>query len=157
MSKEEKLQSRFIQLSFLQCLFTRNEYGLLLDALTEEDIDILIRENVYFIRTYSPSSTIELPNVPATSKMKLINFEASYQKLFMPQEVVGILLHEIGHVFNPDKYQMEGEFAADEFAFKRGYGNWVAKGLKTGLDYKLSGFKQAPISERIAKLSSYYL
>ncbi|WP_291076090.1 hypothetical protein [Empedobacter sp. UBA6322] len=148
MSKAEKFRSLFLQESFLQILNTRNEYNLLIEALTEEDLNILIEKNVFFTRTYSPSAIMELKNVPACETMKIVTFEANYHKLFLPEEVVAIILHEIGHAINFEMNGIEAEFAADDFAKNKGYAKWIIRGLEKGLELNLIGFEKETIELR---------
>ncbi len=151
--KAEKFKSRFLQLSVGQTLSNMGVYKELLTLLSEDEIDKLAEENVYFSQTCSPSGIMTLSNVPACESMKLITIEMTYLRMFLPEEVTGILLHEIGHAFNPDKQKMEGEFAADNFAKEKGYSKWIVSGLKKGLDKKLVGFDKETIDQRIKNLN----
>lgn len=151
--KAEKFKSRFLQLSLGQTLSAMGVYKVLLALLYEEEIDKLVKENVYFSQTCSPSAIMQLSNVPACDSMKLITVEMTYLRMFLPEEVTGILLHEIGHAFNPDKQKMEGEFAADNFAKEKGYSKWIKSGLMNGLEKKLVGFDKETIDQRIKNLN----
>jgi hypothetical protein len=152
--KAEKFKSRFLQLSLGQVLSTMGVYKQLLDLLSEDEIDRLVEENVYFSQTCSPSAIMQLSNVPACDSMKLITIEMTYLRMFLPEEVTGILLHELGHAFNPDKQKMEGEFAADNFAKEKGYSKLIESGLKNGLKKNLIGFDKETIDQRIKNLNS---
>ncbi len=152
-TKIEKFRSRFLQESLVQSLTTRGEYEMLFNAFEETEIDKLIEGNVFFSRTCSPSAIMELQNVPASDIMRLVTFEANYQKLFLPEEVVGILLHEIGHAFNSNIKGMTGEYMADNFAKTKGYAKWIVSGLKNGLKRGLIGFEKVSIDQRIEKLN----
>lgn len=151
-SKAEKFRSRFLQQSLGQFLSTTGAYEQLLNILSEEEIDKLVVDNVFFSQTCSPSAIVQLSNVPACDTMKLITVEMTYMRIFLPEEIIGILLHEIGHAFNPDKQKMEGEFAADNFAKEKGYAKWIATGLTKGLERQLVGFDKKTIDQRIEKL-----
>ncbi len=151
--KEENFRSRFLQKSLGQFLITMGVYQLLLETLTDEDIDNLVEENVFFSQTCSPSAIMQLNNVPACTLMKLVTIEMSYLKMFITEEVTGILLHEIGHAFNPDKQKLEGEFAADNFAKEKGFSRWIITGLKKGLKRNLIGFEAETINQRIENLN----
>ncbi|MBU3664195.1 MAG: hypothetical protein FGM41_13510 [Bacteroidetes bacterium] len=96
---------------------------------------------------------MQLSNVPACDLMKLVTVEMTYLRLFLKEEVTGILLHEIGHAFNPDKQKMEGEFAADNFAKEKGFSTWIISGLESGLKQNLMGFEKETIRQRIEKLN----
>ena len=151
--KAEKFRSRFLQVSLGQFLTTMGVYEQLLETLSEADIDKLVAEKVFFGQTCSPSAIMQLSNVPACDLMKLVTVEMTYLRLFLKEEVTGILLHEIGHAFNPDKQKMEGEFAADNFAKEKGFSKWIISGLESGLKQNLMGFEKETIRQRIEKLN----
>lgn len=153
MCKEEKFISRFLQKSLIQLLSARGEYTMLLNNLADKEVELLVSENVFFVQTCSPSAAIKLENVPECKIMRLITLEMGYLKLFLPEEVVGILLHEIGHVFNPDKIKLEGEYAADNFAKEKGFKKWIISGLQNGLKMELYGFEKDKIDLRIENLN----
>lgn len=150
--KAEKFRSRFLQQSLGQYLVTMGIYEKLLNTLSEEEVNNLVEENVFFSQTCSPSAIMKLTNVPACDIMRLVTIEMTYMRLFLPEEVMGIILHEIGHAFNPDKQKMDGEFAADNFAKAKGYSKWIVSGLKKGLERKLVGFEKETIDQRIKNL-----
>lgn len=132
MTVEEKgnlFRKRFLQISFGQLLQTRNEYSMLIQALSDEDVQRLDDMNVFFCRSYTPSIVTELSNTPAVETMRLIIFEGEYLKKFLPEEVVAIILHEIGHVFNPHQDLEQREFNADDFAISKGYGKHIKSSL----------------------------
>jgi hypothetical protein len=77
MTAEEKgnlFRKRFLQISFGQLLQTRNEYSMLIQALSDEDVQLLDDMNVFFFRSYAPSIVRELSNTPAVETMRLIIF-----------------------------------------------------------------------------------
>jgi len=132
MTLEEKgnlFRKRFLQISFGQFLQTRNEYALLFQALSDADLQRLDDMNVFFCRSYAPSIVTELSNTPAVETMRLIIFEGGYLKKLLPEEVVAIILHEIGHVFNPHQDLQQREFNADDFAISKGYGKHIKSSL----------------------------
>jgi hypothetical protein len=149
--KETKFWKLFKQESFYQYFNTRGELPVLLDALTESDIDELLKINTHFIRSYSPSSHVHSFDV-LKGKLTLINFDSNYHMRLFPDEVVAILLHEIGHVFNPKVIGIKGEYIADNFAKSKGYTKWIVSGLNKGLTNNWIGFKQAEIELRIINL-----
>lgn len=151
-TKQERFRERLLQTSFNQKLTPRREINSLFDALSDEDLDRLAQENVYFTITYSPSAIITLNNIPVLKSMKLVTFDANYLMIYLPEEIVGILLHEIGHAFNSDKEGIEAEFAADNFAAIKGYAKWIVSGLENGLKHKLPGFDASEVKMRIDKL-----
>lgn len=127
--KGKIFRKRFLQISFGQLLQTRNEYQMLFQALSDEDVQRLDDMNVFFCRSYAPSIVTELSNTPAVETMRLIIFEGEYLKKLLPEEIVAIILHEIGHVFNPHLDLQQREFNADDFAISKGYGRHIKSSL----------------------------
>ncbi len=60
---------------------TKNEYSILIKALSDEDVQRLNDMNVFFCRSYAPSIVTELSNTPAVETMRLIIFEGEYVKV----------------------------------------------------------------------------
>mgnify|MGYP001806325428 CR=1 FL=1 len=143
----------FKQESFSQFFNTRDEINTLFELLSEEEIDRLIDENVVFVRSCAPSSSVVLSNMVINGKLTLINFDHSYYKKLLPEEFVGVLLHEIGHVFNPQLRGMEAEYAADNFAKTKKYAKWIISGLTKGLENNWLGFETNSCQLRIEKLN----
>lgn len=136
MTPEEKailFRKRFLQESFGTFLSVRNEYKMLILALSDEDVQHLNDMNVFFCRSYAPSIVTELKNVPSVETMRLIVFEGEYLKSLLPEEVVAIILHEIGHVFNPHQDLQQREFNADDFAISKGFGKYIKSSLSNSI------------------------
>jgi hypothetical protein len=152
MKKEEKFYTLFKNKSFYQLYNTGGYLDELCNLLTEEEINSLMELNVQFIRSCSPSSTIILQDLIVNGRLTIINVDSEQKKLFHPQEFIGILLHEIGHVFNPGLLGMDAEYAADEFAKSKGYAKWVKSGLENGLKNNLMGFEKGGCDLRINNL-----
>ncbi len=155
MDKELKFASRFPQTIMHQMLRPRNEYQMLFEALLEEDVDKLIENCVFFARSYSPSSIVEMYNLPFSSKMNLILLDGNYHKIFLADEIVAILLHEIGHAFNSSLKDLDGEFVADKFVKEKGYGRWLISALEKGVKQNLNGFEKDTCDKRIFKLKEF--
>lgn len=151
--KAQKFRQLLKQESFAQYFNTRCEIQTLFELLTEEEIDRLIQLNVVFIRSCSPSSHVSISNLIVNDQLTLINFDNDYYNKFSGQEFVAVLLHEIGHVFNPDKIGVDGEYAADKFANDKGYGYWIIQGLQKGLRNNWMGFEKGACELRIDKLN----
>ncbi|GHC46763.1 hypothetical protein [Ulvibacter litoralis] len=150
--KARKFQSLFKHKSFAQLLNTSGSLEELYNTLTEDDVNDLFDINVIFIRSSSPSSKIELDEVNISGSLVLINFDANQFKLLLPKEVLAIILHEIGHVFNPEIKDMEGEYVADAFVKSKGYGKWIISSLEKGVKNKWLGFDKIECDLRIQKL-----
>lgn len=151
--KTRRFWNLFRQESFVQHFGTRGELEMLLEALNEEEVDQLLDLNVLFIRSSSPSSKIDLKNLDFCDTLILINFDQDYYSLLLPDEVVAIWLHEIGHAFNANLSGLEAEYAADNFAKKKGYATWIARSLKKGIDNNWRGFDKEECDQRIRNLS----
>ena len=151
-TKQYKFNKLFKQESFIQYFNQRFEIETLFNLLNEDEIDKLLNFNVVFIRCYSPSAKVDLKGLQIDGKLTLISFDANYYSYLMPDEFVAIILHEIGHVFNPDVQDIEGEYAADSFATRKGYAKWIISGLKKGMKKKWIGFEVDKCQPRIDRL-----
>ena len=157
MTAEEKgnlFRKRFLQISFGQFLQTRNEYAMLFSALSDEDVQRLDDMNIFFCRSYAPSCVTELKNTPAVETMRLIVFEAQHLKELSPEEVVAVILHEIGHVFNPDPDLQQREFNADNFAVSKGYSKYIKSSLIRSIENEPTEFDNPINRARVARLEN---
>ncbi|OMP32278.1 hypothetical protein [Mangrovimonas sp. DI 80] len=152
--KIRKFWQLFKQQSLVNLLYANGTFESFCDLLSDEEIDSLIQLNVIFIRSVSPSSTIRLSDVSANNQgnLILINIDANRFNAMLPEENIAILLHEIGHVFNPNINGIDGEYLADNYAKQKGYGRWIISGLKKGLNNKWIGFDEKEIELRIKNL-----
>ncbi|MGG9959996.1 hypothetical protein [Ferruginibacter sp. SUN106] len=150
--KKNKFYSLFKNKSFFQLYNIGGDLDKLFDLLTEEEIDKLVELNVQFIRSCSPSSTIILQDLIVNGRLTIINVDVEQKKVFTPKEFIAILLHEIGHVFNPGISGIEAEYAADNFVNSKGYASSIKSGLERGLKNNLSGFEQISCDLRIDNL-----
>lgn len=153
-SKIDKFKKLFKQESFLQFVGSGQVDKMLFDSLNEDDIERLLKLNTLFVRTVSPSSTIYINDINYEGPLTLINFDHRFISLLIPEERVAILLHEIGHVFNPEIKGIEGEYAADRFANSKGYGEYLISSLKRGVEQSWSGFKRSECESRINQIRS---
>ena len=152
-NKTKKFWSLFKQKSFVDIFNIGGHLDSLLTLLSEPEIDFLLTKNVVFIRSSSPSSTINIPKIEVTGELNLINFDHGCYKQLLPEESIAIVLHEIGHLFNPEIKGIEGEYAADAYAASKGdYAKWIVSSLQKGLKYKWMGFEAESCAKRINKL-----
>lgn len=167
--KEMKFAGFFPQGRFVQKLKTLAVYSDLLHLLTLEDLNRLSGNRVAFVMTFSPSSTVwteinlvEKPTIISfsaeflpkdnTKEFKCSQTSIDFDKVLNPKEILAILLHEIGHVFNPNVKGLEGEYAADQFANQKGQGRWIISSLRKGVKNNWLGFDQEECDLRIYKL-----
>jgi hypothetical protein len=127
-----------------------NSFKILFDCLSDEDIESLINKNVKFGMIYSPASKFEIPitDIP----INFICFEKHSLDKFSKEEVVSLVLHEIGHVFNPGLSGDDHEFQADNYAVNRGFSNFIVSSLQLGIDNGWEGFSQDINNRRIDRL-----
>lgn len=128
-----------------------NSYNLLFKALTEDDIISLNELNIKFAIITAPAAqfTIDIEG----SAVNIICFEKHMLSKFSKEEVVAIILHEIGHVINPNNSNKDlHEFQADDYAVDRGYGGYIKSSLEKGIDQNYEGFRQDINMRRIARL-----
>jgi len=157
MTQEDKgnlFRKRFLQISFGQLLQIRNEYAMLFQALSDEDVQLLDDMNVFFCRSYAPSCVTELKNTPAVDTMRLIVFEAEHLKKLSPEEVVAIMLHEIGHVFKPHQDLQQREFNADDFAISKQYGKHIKSSLASLIKNEPTTFDHPINQARHARITN---
>lgn len=128
-----------------------SSYSLLLSSLSDDDIVNLQNANVKFSMIAAPASHIVLPE--QSSKINLLCFEKHCLDLFDKNEVVAIVLHEIGHVLNPNLSDDKHEFSADDFASERGFKDFICSSLKKGIEMSLPGFRQGINQRRIERLN----
>ncbi|MCP9762296.1 hypothetical protein [Lacihabitans soyangensis] len=152
-TKEIKFKSLFRQKSFTDYYDLSGILGNLLIDLSEEEIDFLVNKNVVFIRTCNPASTINIKNIEINGELNLINFDHYMFKKLMPEEFLAVLLHEIGHIKNPELKGMEAEYAADKLAAEKGYKKWIISSLKKGIQNEWMGFEKDSCKLRIEKLN----
>ena len=145
----------FKQRSLVDLLNISGSFELLCNLLTEEEIDILAENNVLFIRSCSPSSKIDLEGVIINGNLTLINFDANIFSLLLPDEIIAVLLHEIGHVLNQDLQGMDAEYAADNFAVQKDYARWIVSSLNKGIHNNWLGFNREECNLRIANIQNH--
>jgi Zn-dependent protease with chaperone function len=126
---------------------------MLIQALSDEDVQRLDDMSVFFCRSYAPSIVTELSNTPAVETMRLIIFEGEYLKKLSPEEVVAIILHEIGHIFNPHQDLQQREFNADDFAISKGYSKHIKSSLAKSIAKEPTTFDNPINRARITIMS----
>lgn len=125
-------------------------YALLLQSLSSKDILDLEKENVRFGLIVAPASQITMQL--KEDWINLLCFEKHFFLPFTKEETVAIILHELGHVFNPGLDGDYHEFAADDYAIERNYGAAIKSSLVKAIDLKLPGFIQDINYKRIERI-----
>lgn len=129
--KAELFHNQMLNQFGIKKLVDLNIYKKLIQALSEDDINILINNKIFFNPIFSPASQSDL-NIDLDCGSKIITIDINTIKKFSSDEGVAIILHEIGHAVNSDKKNETGEFAADDYAIKRNYGNSIINSLERG-------------------------
>lgn len=142
----------FKQESFLQFFNSRQEIVSLFSLLSEDEVNSLVEMKVIFIRCSAPSSKVNIKEINAEGELTLITVDTNYYSKLLPDEFIGVLLHEIGHVFNPEIQGIDGEFAADNFAKSKGYAKWIISGLNKGIKNNWMGFEENSCNLRIENI-----
>jgi hypothetical protein len=87
--------------------------------------------------------------------LTLISLDQDYHGKLLPEEIVALLLHEIGHVLdNESTYPtyLDGEYIADAFANSKGFGKFIISGLEKGLKNNWYGFSEGDCKLRISAI-----
>lgn len=155
--KEINFAQFFPHQSFNQWLSTIGVYNRLLELLSEDEIDCLSSIKVIFISTYSPSSTVQIPKINPSDRLTIINFDQNIGNQLDSTEVLAILLHELGHAFNPEVKGIQGEFLADQFANQKYQGLGIISALNKGVENKWLGFDKEECELRIEQLKKNLL
>ena len=132
---------------------TPTAYEMLINALSDKDIAELDNHNARMVMTYSPASCFHMPS--SEGKVHVLCFDRHTFDKFPKEHLVALILHEMGHVFNPNFSGMELEFKADDYAINRGFGLHLASCLKRGVEIGLVDFDDDlnPRIERLKRLS----
>jgi hypothetical protein len=128
-----------------------NIYKELIQALTEADINMLKENKIFFNPIFSPASQSDL-NIDLERGSKIITIDINTLKFFTSEEGVAIILHEIGHAVNSDKKNEAGEFAADDYAIERNYGNSIINSLERGKKIMPDEFICETTEKRISRI-----
>jgi hypothetical protein len=151
-NKRIGFQSLFKQKSFSQFFNSREEIDTLFSLLSEDEVNRLVEMKVIFVRCSAPSTKVNLKGINTDDELTLITVDTNYYSKLLPEEFIGVLLHEIGHVFNPEIQGIQGEFAADNFAKSKGYAKWIISGLVKGVKNNWMGFEENSCNLRIENI-----
>ncbi len=122
--------------------------GLFGHTLSIEDMEELVKNNVFINIMFSPGSNSFIKHsMPIDSA--LINLDYNSLKNIPREHSMAILLHEIGHAMSPGD---PSEFIADNYAVERGYGNHIVKSLEENIISNPKEFDKPITHERIKKI-----
>lgn len=128
-------------------------YKDLVLCLTGDDLNHIKQNNIFFSAAFSPASiaTIKI-NLPPGARV--IMFDHNTLLKLEKRERLAILLHELGHAFNPKLKGEEGEFAADDFAIAKGYGIALKSSLEKNITENPTEFDKDITRKRIARITN---
>lgn len=128
-NKAQLMHSLMLTESGIDVLSKFNVYPMLLRALSLQD---LVNKGIYFNVVYSPLS---VTHNRITDKVppQIISIDANSLNKFFTEEVVAMLLHEIGHAVSPNIKGEAGEYNTDDYAVNRGFGTFIVSSLETGV------------------------
>jgi hypothetical protein len=149
--KAEQMAQRMLNEYGISQLVKIGIYRKLIESLSIEDLQTLVRNKIYFNPLFSPASQTEL-KYKLDIGTKIITIDINTLKLFTTEEGTAIILHEIGHALNPNLKQMEGEYMADNYASERGFKNEIISSLEKGKIIRPSEFVTESTELRIKKL-----
>ena len=151
--KAEKMANRMLNQVGISELAKLGVYKKLILSLSIDDFNTLETNKIYFNPIFSPASQNKL-NLDLEKKSNIITIDINTVKLFTSEEGTAIVLHEIGHALNPDKKNIEGEYAADGYACDRGYSQYIISSLEKGKLIRPSEFSTKSTELRLEKIKS---
>ena len=127
-------------------------YKKLIESVSIKDLNAFKKNRVFFNPILSPGSQTILP-CDLKKGTKIITIDINTIKLFTSDEGVAIILHEIGHALNQATANLEdAEYAADDYAVKRGYGEWIVSSLEKGKAIRPAEFVKDMTEKRIVRI-----
>jgi len=126
-------------------------YKELILCLNDDDFTAIDDNNIYLNVSFSPASiSIIKTTIPVGSQ--IVTFDYNCLLKLPNEERIAVLLHEIGHAFNPTMKNSEGEFAADDFAICRGYGKALKESLQRNIKENPKEFDKEITYQRLDKI-----
>jgi hypothetical protein len=158
MKNEEKTKIMYEHLITDKTFATLKEleiYDEFINCLQDEDFTLIVDKNIYFSAFYSPASNSTIKVVmPVASN--IIIFDVNLLKRYPKDERIAILLHEMGHVAEPNTYgmksELENESNADDFAIQRGYSQALKDSLERFIVDFPKEFDKEITKQRIERL-----
>ena len=126
-------------------------YKALIVALSLQDLEQLQNNHIYFNPIFSPASKTDL-NRNLENGSKIITIDINSLREYTIDEGVAVILHEIGHALNPGLIGEQGEYAADDYATTRNYGDAIISSLEKGMVKRPEMFKPEITQKRINRL-----
>jgi hypothetical protein len=153
MQKAEQMASRMLNEYGMGQLANFGIYKKLIISLYINDINTLVDNRIYFNPIFSPDSQNKL-NLNLERGANIITIDLNTIKLFSSDEGTAIILHEIGHALNPELKNIEGEYAADNYASERGFTQYISSSLEKGKLIRPAEFSTQSTELRIERLNN---
>ena len=151
--KVEQLTSRMLNEYGLNQLASFGIYKKLFLLLSINDITTLVENRIYFNPIFSPASQSKL-KLDLERGANIITIDLNTIKLFSSDEGTAIILHEIGHALNPELRNMEGEYAADNYASETGFSQHIISTLEKEKLIRPAEFSTQSTELRIERLNN---
>jgi hypothetical protein len=124
----------------------------LITNLSDDDVTAIEQAQIYFNPVPSPASSSKLNKV-LSSGSHIITIDINCTEYYTTREVVAMILHEIGHAFNPTLRNTPGEFAADYYAVQKGFAADILSSLEKAIEIDPAHFNNDSTRQRIEKLN----
>ncbi len=151
--KAEVMAERMLNVFGISQLAIMGIYKKLIISLSLTDLDELVKNKIYFNPIFSPASQNKLKKT-LDDGSNIITIDLNTIKLFSSDEGTAIILHEIGHALNPELNNINGEYAADDYACNRGFKQFIISSLEKGKLIRPSEFVSKSTELRIERLST---
>ncbi|MES2277324.1 MAG: hypothetical protein V4592_14950 [Bacteroidota bacterium] len=126
----------------------------LITNLSDEDVTAIEQAQIYFNPVPSPASSSRL-NKSLAVGANIVTIDINCIDTFTAREIVAMIMHEIGHAFNPLLRNMPGEFAADEYAIQKGFAADILSSLEKAIQIDPVHFNNSSTHQRIEKINQH--
>lgn len=131
-----------------------NVLGLIGNSLSIDDLQELIDNNVFISIMFSPGTHIKIKHdIPAKSGFIVIDY--NHLKSLPQEQIVAIIYHEIGHALNPELKNDESEYAADDYAISKGFGEALKQSLSESIDNFPEEFDKPISYQRLVRIDMF--
>jgi Cdc6-like AAA superfamily ATPase len=124
----------------------------LITNLSDQDVTDIEQAQIYFNPVPSPAASNRV-NKDLPAGAHIVTVDINCIDHYTAREIVAMILHEIGHVFKPSLRDMEGEFAADEYAIQKGFAADILSSLEKAIQIDPTHFNNSSTNQRIEKLN----
>lgn len=152
-AKAKILHNLFLNQTGIAKLVKQGIYKDLALSLSLEDLHSLNSNNIYINPIFAPGSTNKL-SIDLQANSLMISIDINSLLPFTIKESTAIILHEIGHAFNPNLRGEQGEFAADDYAITRGYLEHIKSSLEKGISLRPELYDTEITKKRLTRINN---